>query len=266
MGIYKDLVVRISGNTFMQRFLAMQVRVMKEAMGIGSSGDFYSDGEFAAFDLVKKNCLPPYCVFDVGANKGQFLGYALVRLRCTEYRIHCFEPGREPFNMLAEMASTNDRVTLNNLGLSSESREAILHYNEKGAEGASLTKRNLDHYGIHFDHSESVQLTTLDEYCLANNVGHINLLKLDIEGHELDALTGARSMIVGSNIDYILFEFGGCNIDTRRFFRDYWHFFATTPMDLFRVTPTGYLSKISKYHEEHEQFLYSNFIAIRRKA
>jgi hypothetical protein len=71
-------------------------------------------------------------------------------------------------------------------------------------------------------------------------------------------------MITGNQIDIILFEFGGCNIDTRRFFRDFWHFFENTPMDIFRATPSGYLIKIEKYKEDYEQFRYSNFVAIRR--
>jgi hypothetical protein len=107
-------------------------------------------------------------------------------------------------------------------------------------------------------------LTTLDDYCQAHGIEHIHLLKLDIEGHELDAMTGARNMIAGHKVDIILFEFGGCNIDTRRFFRDFWHFFEGTQMDIFRLTPSGYLLKITEYKEDHEQFLYSNFVAIRR--
>lgn len=263
MGLYKNLLIHLSGNAFVQQLLAAQVRTMKQAMGIGTSGDFNNDGEFVVFDLITKNYQPPYCIFDVGANKGQFLGYAKERMRQTDYSIHCFEPSLETFKELVSNSQGNDRIKLNNVGLGKENCEAVLHYNERGAEGASLTKRNLDHYGIHFDHSETVRLTTLDDYCLAHGIDHIHLLKLDIEGHELDALTGARNMITGHKIDVILFEFGGCNIDTRRFFRDFWHFFERTPMDIFRVTPSGYLLKIAEYNEEHEQFLYSNFVAVR---
>lgn len=264
MGIYKNLLVRISGNAFMQNLLAKQVRIMKHAMGIGSSGDFNSDGEFAVFDLLKRHSQQPFCVFDVGANKGQFLRHAIDRMAQHDYRIHCFEPGSETFRMLRENTAADERITLNQLALGRESGEAVLHYNEAGAEGASLTRRNLDHYDIHFDHSEMVRVATLDDYCREHGIDRVNLLKLDTEGHELDALAGGREMISAGRVDIILFEFGGCNIDTRRFFRDYWHFFEHTPMELYRLTPTGYLMKIARYHEEHEQFLYSNFVALRR--
>lgn len=264
MGLYKDFLVKISGNAFMQRLFAKQSHALNHAMGIGTSGDFSNDGEFIVFDLIKKNCQPPYCIFDVGSNKGQFLEYVLNEIKLANCDIHCFEPSHETFKMLAANSPANDRITLNNLGLGSESCEAVLHFSEGGDEGASLTKRDLRHYGINTDHSETVRLTTLDDYCLTHGIEHIHLLKLDIEGHELDALSGARKMITGNKIDIILFEFGGCNIDTRRFFRDFWHFFENTPMDIFRTTPSGYLIKIEKYKEEHEQFCYSNFVALRK--
>ncbi len=264
MGLYKDFLTKISGNAFVQNLLAAQVRAMNHAMGIGTSGEFTTDGEFIVFDLLNKNCQPHYCIFDVGSNKGQFLTYSLNNIKHSSYKFHCFEPSQETFLMLVDNSPVDNRIKLNNLGLGMENCEAVLHYNAYGAEGASLTKRDLDHYGIYFDHSETIRLTTLDDYCLTNGIEHIHLLKLDIEGHELDALKGSKNMIVGNKIDIILFEFGGCNIDTRIFFRDYWHFFMDTPMDIFRATPYGYLIKIEKYKEDHEQFSYSNFVAIRR--
>ena len=264
MGLYKDFLVKISGNAFVQRLFAKQARALNHAMGIGSGGDFQNSGEFVVFDLLDQRCRPPYCIFDVGANKGQFLRFALEKTKGKDCQIHCFEPGRETFKMLAANNPVDPKIILNNVGLGKERTEMILYYNAQGAEGASLTKRDLDHYGIHFDQSETVKIETIDNYCADNGIEHIHLLKLDIEGHELDALSGSRNMIAKNAVDIILFEFGGCNVDTRRFFRDYWHFFINTNMDIYRATPSGFLIKIAKYNEEHEQFSASNFVALAR--
>ena len=73
---------------------------------------------------------------------------------------------------------------------------------------------------------------------------NIDIFKLDIEGHEIDALKG-----VGEAINYIKiiqFEFGGCNIDTKTYFRDLWFFFKEKNFDLFRISPLG-LIKIINY-------------------
>jgi FkbM family methyltransferase len=176
--------------------------------------------------------------------------------------IHCFEPGRHTFGVLEESFTNDSRIVLNNWGIGKENGEATLFYDSVGSGLASLTKRKLDHFGYDFDLSETVKITTIDDYCEKNGIEHIHLLKIDIEGHELDALAGARKMFEKKSIDIITFEFGGCNIDTRSFFQDFWYFFREIDMKLFRITPKGYLFPIKVYDEIHEQFRTTNFIAI----
>jgi hypothetical protein len=85
---------------------------------------------------------------------------------------------------------------------------------------------------------------------------------MDIEGHELDALSGAKRMFDNKSIDIVAFEFGGCNIDTRTFFQDFWYFFSGINMRIYRVTPSGYLYRIDSYKEIQEQFRTTNFVAM----
>lgn len=44
-------------------------------------------------------------------------------------------------------------------------------------------------------------------------------------------------------IDRVTFEFGGCNIDTRTYFQDYWYFFKTFGFRVFRITPGLFASR-----------------------
>ena len=62
-------------------------------------------------------------------------------------------------------------------------------------------------------------------------------------------------------IDIVTFEFGGCNIDTRTFFQDFWYFFVDVNMKLFRISPAGYLVHIQSYKESDEQYRTTNYIA-----
>jgi len=69
-------------------------------------------------------------------------------------------------------------------------------------------------------------------------------------------------MFNAKSIDLVAFEFGGCNIDTRTFFQDFWYFFREVHFRIFRITPSGYLYPIESYKEIYEQFRTTNFIAI----
>lgn len=231
-------------------------------MGIGSGGGVLSSGEKAIFEILRRNGKAPYCIFDVGANKGQFLQLILKHLNNVDCIIHCFEPSKETFKMLTGSSKFDERVKLNNIGLYKEKGKFLLHYDSVGSGLASLTKRELNHFDTNFNKSEEVIVDTVDNYCRNNSVDHIHLLKIDIEGHERDALLGASRMFAAKSIDIVTFEFGGCNIDTKTYFQDFWYFFKEVNFSLFRITPSGYLHPLKSYRENFEQFRTTNFLAI----
>jgi hypothetical protein len=84
---------------------------------------------------------------------------------------------------------------------------------------------------------------------------------LDIEGHEyqvLHSLTSAELAKVG----LIQFEFGGCNIDSRVFFRDFWKHLKEQFV-FYRITPLG-LARLDQYSERDERFEVSNYLCVNR--
>jgi len=257
----KKVLIKVSGNRFIQDVLEKNVQASQYFMGIGSGSDVVSSGEQVIVEVLKQNGKSPYCIFDVGANKGQFLGLILDNIK-DDFSVHCFEPGRQTFKIIAESFQKDTRIKLNNRGIGKAKCEAVLYFDSAGSGLASLTQRRLDHLGVDFNKSEKVEITTIDDYCLENAINHIHLLKIDIEGHELDALAGARRMLAAQSIDIITFEFGGCDIDTRIFFQDFWYFLSGFNMKIFRITPSGYLYPIGSYKEIHEQFRTTNFMAI----
>jgi len=254
----------ISGNPLAQRILERNVQVSQVLMGVGAGSGADVSGESSVFRTLRARQPEPYCVFDVGANKGQFLQVALQGLAGSQFTVHCFEPGHETFASLSATAAGNPNVVLNNIGVSRAEGEATLHYDVAGSGIASLTRRRLDHFGVDFSQSETVALTTLDAYCAAKHIDRVDLLKIDIEGHELDALAGAEGLFARKAIGMVTFEFGGCNIDTRSYFQDFWYFFQGVGMRILRITPSGYLHPVEAYNELHEQFRTTNFVALPR--
>lgn len=263
MSVLRRLLVSLSGNRAAQNFLEYTTQKTMELAGIGSGGDVNTSGESAAIDKMKMLLSPPYCIFDVGANQGQFFNLLLSNIKFDQYQIHCFEPSVHTFGILTGNVKEHPNVVLNNLGLGKESGEFELYYNSPGTGIASLTKRRLDHFDIDFSKSERVRIETLDNYCQDKGITKIDLLKIDVEGHELDVLlSGSKKMFDRNAIKIVSFEFGGCNIDTRTFFQDFFYFFKNVDMNLFRITPSGYLYPIIGYREILEQFRTTNFLAV----
>jgi FkbM family methyltransferase len=263
----KRVLSALTANKYMQRCLLRNVQVSQYLMGIGSGSDVSFSGEQEIFRILKQRSQPPFCIFDVGSNRGQFLQMVVDNIQNDDLSIHCFEPGHETFNLLLGFSKTlslSNELKVNNIALGKERGESTLYFDQVGSALASLTKRKLGHYGIDFDKSETVQIDTVDSYCRDNAIDRINLLKIDVEGHELNALLGAEKMFANRSIDVVSFEFGGTNIDTRTYFRDFWHFFAKVQMRISRITPSGYLSPIDSYREIEEQFAPTNFIAVPR--
>jgi len=253
-------LTHLYGNKIGQRFLERIVHKAHLYMGIGSGENVYESGEVGVLNKLKKLKKPPYCIFDVGSNQGQYLDLVLSTLVGENFHIHCFEPS-SIFGTLSDRAKDDPRVTLNNIGLGREKGEFELFFESKES-GGSLTHRQLDSFGISFSNSETVKIDTIDNYCADHGVDYIHLLKVDIEGHEMDLLLGAQTMFEKRAVGMATFEFGGCNIDTRTYYKDFFYFFKKNGMHIYRITPTGYLHPLPEYREIDEQFRTTNFVTV----
>ena len=107
---------------------------------------------------------------------------------------------------------------------------------------------------------EEITLQRFDYYWKNKNQ-IIDYIKIDVKGHELYVLEGFGDLI--NNVRLIQFEFGGCNIDTRTFFQDYWYYFLDKNFLIYRITPRCPFL-IRNYSEELESFLTTNYIAINK--
>lgn len=262
--LFKRMLIQLTGSRLAQRLLQKNIAMSQELMGIGTGISVSNSGETAVLEHLKQHFAGPYRIFDVGSNRGQFLDMAFSHLPGDQLEVHCFEPGAQTFKHLTAAAAGRPGVILNNVALGKATGEAVLHYDTEGSELASLTHRRLEHLKIAYEGSEKVTVKTVDSYCAEKGIHHIHLLKVDVEGHEMDCFAGARRMFLKKAIDMVTLEFGGCNIDTRSFFRDFWFLFERLDMDLYRITPSGYLFPITKYYEIQEQFRTTNYMAVRR--
>jgi FkbM family methyltransferase len=232
-------------------------------MGIGAGTSAGVSGEQVLVEQLTQRVKAgtALTIFDVGANRGQFLSMLRAGLGGVQFCVHAFEPGQAAFEALSLAAGGLPEVTLNNLGLSSQAGEADLYADHPGSTLASLSKRSMDHLGIAYEHVEKIHLETLDAYCARQGVGQIDLLKLDVEGHELDVLQGGQEMFAGRRVGLVSFEFGGANLDARTCLRDFFNFFHQAGLrSIHRITPSGLLVPLGAYRESYEQYRTTNYL------
>lgn len=211
----------------------------------------------SALEFLKSLGIEKPIVIDVGANNGN---YSEEVLKLNSYaRIFAFEPSQKAREFLGQKFKDDSRVKIISSALGKTESKKTLWSDVAGSGLASLTKRRLEHFGIEFNHSEEVEVTTLDKWIEFAQINP-NLIKIDVEGHELDVLKGGLKTLSVAQV--IQFEFGGCNIDTRTFFQDFWYLLTPLGFTIYRIAKTRPI-QIVNYSEEDEYFMTTNYLAVR---
>jgi FkbM family methyltransferase len=210
-------------------------------------------GEIQALQYVKAQLArskKPIVVFDIGANVGE---YTLSVLGCfgSDALIHAFEPSTQAFDALKAAVAGMGTVKLHNIGFGDEEGTLDLFYDHPGSSTASVYQQRPDHACPTRFH-ETVQIKTVDDFCREENIERIGFLKIDVEGHEMKVLQGARKLLESDRIDFIQFEFGYRNVDSRTYFRDFFCL-LDEKYKLYRIITDG-LFPIDHYSEQYEVF------------
>jgi FkbM family methyltransferase len=210
-------------------------------------------------NILNKFLNNPRLVIDIGGNIGNYTAEIIAKYPNCE--IHIFEPAKTNFEKLKKRF-INSNIIINNSAISNINGEGNLFTDIDGSGLASIGKRRLDHFDIKYDVSEKVDIIRFDNYWAEKlNSKAIDLVKIDVEGYELDVLKGFGHALNHTNI--IQFEFGGCNLDTRTTFQDFWYFFKDNSFRIYRITPFG-LQKIIHYSEIDEYYSTTNYICKRK--
>lgn len=235
-----------------------------QGMNIGGGSQTDSSGEKNALFYIKDKLgkSDQLVIFDVGANVGSYT-ILLNDVFSEHSNILSFEPSKKAFNKLIINTSHIKNTNLYNFGFGNSNTFLTLYYNQEESGLASVYERRLDHFNIKMNLKEKIEIQTIDSFCEGANIAHINFLKLDVEGHELSVLNGAKKMINNHKIDFIQFEFGGCNIDSRTYFQDF-YYLLSKDFYIYRIVKDG-LHKIDNYKEMYEAFSTTNYLVERKE-
>lgn len=194
-------------------------------------------------------------VFDVGANVGDWAEQVL-KIN-PEAVIHAFEPSQPTYKEL--LARQLQNVICHNCAMGQERGQSKIFRYENASSHNSLYPRHDKTY----DSIETVEIDTLDGYCVERQIDLIDYLKIDTEGHELSVLQGAKALLATGRIRIIQFEYGNNYIDARVFLKDIFELLQPLNYHIYKIMPKSLLH-IPEYHHAHEVFIYANYAAIHR--
>ena len=180
---------------------------------------------------------------DVGANIGLMSVFAASIVKDSG-KIIAFEPNPDTMEILLSNIALNELSNIETTGYALGSKPGegkIYDRMDVNRGGASLIKP--ENEGKSYD----INITTLSAYFNQNQ--HIQLIKIDIEGYELEALKGAMDLLDGGSPPMLIVEYSESRENTHGYNTDelYEFLINRTPYRLFKSK--GGKEKVSRLVE-----------------
>ncbi|NRA91895.1 MAG: FkbM family methyltransferase [Psychroserpens sp.] len=247
------LFTKLFARKLFQPFFRALHWVSLRGMNYGGGDSPINSGEYFFLNYIKKVSDGPVVIFDVGANIGQ---YALLanKIFDSKCKIYSFEPVQSTFAAFLKQTQIHDNIVGTNKGIGERAEQTEIFYNGPKSVQSSIVDTQ---YG---EYSETIELTTIDDYCAAHGIEKIDILKLDVEGYEYKALLGGKNIL--KNVAFIQFEFGNKQISSRNFLKDF--FTLLENFRIYRLVLDGFIEIDS--NPINEIFQTSNYIAINKNA
>jgi FkbM family methyltransferase len=226
-------------------------------VGKGSGNGWALDDEVsAALSLTYR---PEPVIFDVGANVGKWSARLCAAKPAA--KVFIFEPSPACLERIADRPLLQNSIIIP-AAVGAQPGKALLHFSQPTDGSASLHLREDSFFEDRTYSQIEVDVVTIDGVIKDQQLEFVDFLKMDIEGHELFALLGAKTALAEKRIGALLFEFGSGNINSQTFFRQFWNLLTASGFRIWRITPGGKLLAVDEYYEDLEYFRgVSNYVA-----
>jgi FkbM family methyltransferase len=174
-------------------------------------GDQISEGiyslgchEAALTSILLPMLRPGMTVLDIGANIGYFTVMAAKRV-APSGRVHAFEINEKVLTLLKEniRVAGVDNVVVAESAVTQESGSIDFFVPKSGDEAEGTTRPSQRYDSVQ---KVTVPATSIDDYVSRNAIERVDLIKIDIEGGESAALSGAAQLLSGAHKPILFFE------------------------------------------------------------
>jgi FkbM family methyltransferase len=174
---------------------------------LGASLYFFGNYEPETTALFRRYLRPGDVVFDVGANLGYFTILAASLVGHAGH-VHSFEPNPKVIRFLRKSIEINHFegwVRSTSVAVAEQSGGlARLYLSTVAASSAVSSLLPLPH--LDTGSTIEVPLLSLLDYCRMQQISTVRLLKVDVEGAELQVLRGARDLLLARSVDLLVCE------------------------------------------------------------
>jgi len=144
-----------------------------------------------------EHCKPGMVACDIGAHLGYFT-LLLSRLVQPGGQVYAFEPFADNYRKLEETIRINrlSNVIIKPLAVSNKCGNAYFRESPSSCMGRIVWGHEGTYHGVH--KPLCVSTVSLDEFAHRERLKKIDLIKMDIEGEELNALMGMQRLLTNS--------------------------------------------------------------------
>lgn len=139
---------------------------------------------------MSRYCRPGGVLWDIGANIG-FISAYFAKLEYGLNAIHAFEPNPDIFITFQSLFAKNPVVHGHNFALSSENAQKLLHVPPGDSSMGTMAQEHAPKKKITF----TIDCFTGDELVENGRISPPTLVKIDVEGHEVDVLKGMKKIL-----------------------------------------------------------------------
>ncbi|TLD70889.1 FkbM family methyltransferase [Phragmitibacter flavus] len=166
-----------------------------------------SEDRFIYEDILQSHSIShsqgkPPVILDVGANIGQTA--AAYHFTLPEFIVHAFEPFRDTFQALQKNVASLPNVHCWQMAMGAKSGQ--LHLSLDAIVPTSTLNSLENASSTPLDRSETIDVSTVDEFCASKGIETVGILKIDTEGHDLEVLKGASNLLSQGAIQSVLIE------------------------------------------------------------
>lgn len=214
------------------------------------SPEYFSGEINLILKIIKNFDKKNFLYLDVGGNDGTHVKKIIESTKNIKFKI--FEPSVSNFLKIKRNLKINSkRIQCFNIKLGKKNgTENFYDYKQTGSVHATSYKKSIE-YSI--NKKITTYKTKVKKIDNLKFSGEIKIIKIDVEGDELNVLKGAKKIIEEAN-PIIILEFNSCHVFSRTFFKDIID--TLHSYDIYRILPGG---KVLVIKEKYDAILFEQF-------